>query len=303
MKVLITGSNGLLGQKLVLQGIRKKAVEIIATSRGENRLLRQEGYVFESMDITDKEQVQKVVQRHAPDAIINTAAMTQVDQCEEDREACWKMNVEGVEHLVEVCREAGIHLVHLSTDFIFDGSNGPYREEDEPAPLSHYGRSKLRAEEVIREGGLTSWAIVRTVLIYGVLPDMSRSNIVLWAKGALEKGDPMKVVDDQYRSPTLAEDLAWACLKVAREKHSGIYHIAGPETMSIMDLVREVAAFFQLDPSPIEVVSTAELAQKAVRPPGTGFVLDKAREELGYDPHAFREGLAVVADQLEKRSE
>jgi dTDP-4-dehydrorhamnose reductase len=187
--------------------------------------------------------------------------------------------------------------VHVSTDFIFDGIDGPYREEDQPAPLSYYGESKLAAEQLVLESGLPA-AIVRTVLVYGIAEDMSRSNIVLWAKGALEKNQPIKVVDDQFRTPTLAEDLAMGCFLAATKKAEGIFNISGKDFMSIRELVGRVAIYFNLDDSLVETVSSRTLNQKAKRPPRTGFILDKAEKELGYQPHSFEEGIAIVMSQL-----
>lgn len=297
MKILVTGSNGLLGQKLVKKLKEDPAVDLIATARGENRLTDQVGYHYVPLDITDEAMVEEVISQMAPDVVINTAAMTNVDACESDKENCDKLNVDAVRYIVDSCKRHGIHLVHVSTDFIFDGTAGPYREEDKPAPLSYYGLSKLKAEQVVQESGIDA-AIIRTVLVYGIAEDMSRSNIVLWAKGALEKGGPINVVDDQFRSPTLAEDLADGCILAAQKRAKGIYNISGEDQLSVLQIVQEVCDFWGLDRSLINAVSSNTLNQPAKRPPVTGFILDKARRELGYKPHSFREGLALVDQQL-----
>lgn len=299
MKILITGSNGLLGQKIVHKLRQHPGVELIATSRGENRLGEKQGYQYHPLDISNREEVADVVAQFRPEVIINTAAMTNVDVCEQRPEECDQLNIAGVQNLLAACEANNIHLIHLSTDFIFDGKDGPYDEEAVPAPLSHYGQSKLTAEKLISESKVP-WAILRTVLVYGVAEEMSRSNIVLWAKGALEKGQPINVVDDQYRTPTLAEDLADGCILAALQKAEGIYNISGAEMMSILELVERVADFWQLDRSIIRAVSSDTLSQAAKRPPKTGFILDKAKRDLGYQPHSFEEGLTVVAKQLEE---
>jgi dTDP-4-dehydrorhamnose reductase len=126
---------------------------------------------------------------------------------------------------------------------------------------------------------------------------MSRSNIVLWAKSALEKGQPLRIVSDQFRTPTLAEDLATGCILAANNRAQGIFNISGKDQMSVLELVKRVAAYFNLPTDQISEVSTDELNQKARRPKITGFVLDKARRELGYDPHSFEEGIALVMSQ------
>ena len=296
-KVLITGSNGLLGQKLLDLYLTIEDIELIATARGENRYPRKEGYTYTSLDITNEKEVQHVIAQHAPDCIINTAAMTNVDSCETDKEGCDKLNVGAVAYLIAAANTAGAHLIHLSTDFIFDGKKGPYKEDDEANPLSYYGHSKLLAENMVREY-CTKWSIARTVLVYGVVNDMSRSNIVLWAKGALEKGQPINVVDDQFRTPTLAEDLAKGCQLIEHKQAEGIYNISGKDQMSILELVQRVANYFDLDASVLRVVSSESLNQPAKRPPLTGFDLTKSRKVLGYEPHSFEQGIGVLMEQL-----
>jgi len=300
-KILVTGSNGLLGQKITELALADQTIELIATSRGENRHPIKSGYRYVDLDILDQHQLRETVAEYRPDAIINTAAMTNVDACEHDPEGCRKLNVDAVATLVELCEAYSIHLIHLSTDFIFDGKEGPYAEDAAPNPLSLYGQSKWDAEKLIQQS-TCKWAILRTILVYGVVADMSRSNIVLWAKGALEKGQPLNVVNDQWRMPTLAEDLAQACLLAVTRQAEGIFHISGEDLFAIHELVAAVADFWGLDKSLIHEVSSSTLSQAAPRPARTGFVLDKARSVLGYAPHSFREGLAVVDRQLHENN-
>lgn len=298
--VLVTGSNGLLGQKIteqVLSDESVKSINLIATNRGKNKYPITEGYVYEEMDILDTAQVKTILEKYRPDAIIHTAAMTNVDMCHEQNDACWQLNVAATQYLASLCEKMGIHFIYVSTDFVFDGLNGPYKEDDQPNPVSFYGKSKLEAERITQQMK-GDWAIIRTILVYGILNDMSRSNIVLWAKGTLEKGKSIKVVNDQWRMPTLAEDLAKACLLAVEHRAKGIYHISGKDNMNIADLVRKVADFWNLDKSLITEVSSDSLGQEAKRPKKTGFVLDKAMTDLNYQPHSFEEGLEIVRGQL-----
>ena len=298
LRILITGSNGLLGQKLV-SALRDDAeVELIATSRGPDRTPAPLGTRYRALDITSKDAVDQVFDATRPQAVIHGAAMTNVDACESDPDACRMQNITATQHLVDAAKRHGSHFIFLSTDFIFDGQNGPYREEDSPAPLSIYGESKLEGEHIVMNAGLSRWAIARTIIVFGVAPGLSRGNVVLWAKSALEKGQPIKVVDDQWRMPTLAEDLADGCIRIAKRKASGIYNLSGPDGMSILELVRRVGAFFNLDASVVTPVKSDTLGQPARRPPRTGFVLDKARRELGYSPRGFEQGLTVLRAQL-----
>ena len=308
-RVLITGSNGLLGQKIVYllldrNGSNAKQYQIIATSKGENRLINKKGYQYYSLDITNEQEVIDVFAKTKPHIVINTAAMTNVDQCENDRKGCDMLNIEAVKHQLHALEQMQQHeknyhphFIQLSTDFVFDGEAGPYKETDKPNPVSYYGESKNKADELVLHSKLSS-AIVRTIIVYGLVDNMSRSNIVLWAKGALEKGEKINVINDQFRASTLAEDLAEACMLIADKKAKGIYHISGRDTYSILDLVYQIADFWQLNKDNINIVTSSTLNQPAKRPPRTGFVLDKAINELGFQPKSFREGLSILDKQL-----
>jgi dTDP-4-dehydrorhamnose reductase len=295
--VLITGSNGLLGQKLVELLVQQPTIKVIATARGENRLPFTEGYDYHSMDITNREEVTSVVEKTLPDAIIHGAAMTNVDQCESEKEACWSQNVTAVQYIVDVCRKHDIFLCHVSTDFIFDGAAGPYTEEGEANPLSFYGWSKYAAEKLVEHSGIR-WAIARTVLVYGIAYDMSRSNIILWVKKSLEDGKNIKVVTDQWRTPTLAEDLAMGCYLIANQEAEGIFNISGKDLLTPYEMAMMTADYFELDKSLIAQADSSTFSQPAKRPARTGFVLDKARSILGYEPRSFMEGIAILAGQL-----
>lgn len=297
--LLITGSNGLLGQKLVLLLKDYPDFHVIATSRGDNRAPEDTWYTYESMNISDSEDIKTVFEKHQPDVVIHTAAMTNVDQCEQDHEGCDQANVYAVELLANACKQNDCHMIHLSTDFIFDGEDGPYKEEDTPNPISYYGASKLKAEQIV-ENTLTNYAILRTVLVYGIVPGMSRSNIVLWVKKSLEEGKTINVVTDQVRTPTLAEDLAKGCVLAAQKRAKGIFNISGKDILTPYDIAIATADFFDLDKSLIKEADSSNFSQPAKRPPKTGFLLDKAQKELGYDPVSFTEGIRVLSKQMEE---
>lgn len=296
MKILVTGSNGLLGQKLIGLLSQEKGVELIATARKKLAFPLIKGKFF-PLDITNSENTESVILKTKPDVVINTAAMTQVDQCETEQEACWKNNVLAVENVVRACEKSGSHLIHISTDFIFDGTFGPLDESAVPNPISFYGKSKLAGEEIVKQSKL-HWAILRTVLVFGVTKDMSRSNIVLWVKKSLEEGKVINVVNDQWRTPTLAEDLAMGCYLAAVKKAKGIYNISGYEMMTPYDIAIKTAEYFGLDKSLINQTDSTKFKQPAARPPKTGFIIDKAKRELGYAPSSFNDGLKVIASQI-----
>jgi dTDP-4-dehydrorhamnose reductase len=299
MKILVTGSNGLLGQKLSAILIGDKNIDPVLTARGKAAFPVTRGE-FVNMDISNASEVDNVLTSTRPQVVINTAAMTMVDQCETDRDACWNANVNAVQNLIHSCLKINAHLIHVSTDFIFDGSRGPLDEKEEPNPVNFYGESKLAAEKLIVKSQL-DWAILRTVLVYGITEDLSRSNIVLWVKENLEKQKNIKVVNDQWRTPTLAEDLAQGCYLAAIKKAKGIYNISGKDFMTPYDIAMRTAEFFKLDKSFITATDSTQFKQPAKRPARTGFIIDKARTDLGYEPHSFEEGLSVLARQIEKR--
>lgn len=298
MRILITGANGLLGYKLVQLLAYRGDVITIATARKKPADIPA-GVYFAELDITDKAQTISVVKDTRTDVVIHAAAMTQVDQCETEREKCWSANVHGVENIIEACAQANAHLVHVSTDFIFDGTYGPLDETAIPNPVNYYGESKLAGEKLIQQSKI-SWAILRTVLVYGVTPDMSRSNIVLWVKKNLEEGKTINVVNDQWRTPTLAEDLAMGCYLAAQQKAKGIYHISGKEMLTPFEIANQTAEYFNLNKALIKPADSSTFTQPAKRPPKTGFIIAKAQQELGYKPHSFTEGLGVLAAQLRR---
>ncbi|MBF9253278.1 SDR family oxidoreductase [Pontibacter sp. 172403-2] len=298
-KVLITGSNGLLGQKLAELLLPRQDVEVLATSRGENKLAQVlPDLAFRSMDVTDPVQVEDVISEFRPTHLIHTAAMTNVDQCESDREGALKLNRDAVQYLVDACEKYNVHLIHVSTDFIFDGEDGPYTEEAEANPVNFYGETKLLAEEIVRKASC-KWAILRTVLVYGVVHDYGRSNIVLWVRDSLRAEKVIKVVTDQFRTPTLAEDLAMGCWLAVAHNAEGIYNISGSELLTPYDMALQVAEYFGLDKSFIDRADGSTFSQAARRPARTGFNISKAQHVLGYQPHTFREGIRIVAGQTE----
>jgi len=293
MKLLITGSNGLLGQKVVDLCLSKK-IDFLATSSGPNRYSKYPSSTYASLDITDEQNIHTVLNSYKPTHVIHTAAMTNVDQCELSPEACDLVNRQAVLMIARYCQLQQIHFQLLSTDFVFDGAAGPYRETDQPNPLSVYARSKFEAERIVQQLDGLHFSIVRTIIVYGQGEKLSRSNLILWAKEALEKGAPMQIVHDQFRAPTWAADLAWACVRICELEQQGIFHISGPETLSIDQIVERVATFYNLSTAHITKLSSASLQQAAQRPPKTGFILDKAREVLGYNPHTLEQTFALI---------
>jgi dTDP-4-dehydrorhamnose reductase len=293
MRILITGSNGLLGQKIVAQCLNRGHV-FLATSKGDNRNPDCSDNVYASMDICSEEEIRDVFNVFNPTHVIHTAALTNVDYCELNPEECNEVNVQAVAKLWASCRDRNIHFQLLSTDFVFDGEKGNYVETDPVGPLSIYAQSKVDAEQILLKDALSSWSIVRTIIVYGDGHNLSRSNIVLWAKDALSEGKELSIVDDQFRAPTWADDLAWACLEICLRNREGIYHICGPETISVYEIVMRIGAHFGFSTEKISRSSSSTLNQTAKRPPKTGFDLSKARVDLGYEPKNLESTLDLL---------
>lgn len=293
MKILITGANGLLGQNAVKQFV-STGCEVFATGRGASRLpLFDQPYTYLDIALTERNRVLAGVTSIQPDIILHTAAMAQPDDCELNRAACYDSNVNATKYLADAAEIVGARLIFLSTDFIFSGESGPYKEEDVPAPVNYYGQTKWEAEQYVMQGKM-DWAIVRTVLVYGNILKGTRSNIVTWVKDNLEKKRQIKVVSDQIRTPTFVEDLVQGIRLIIEKEKKGIYHISGKEVLTPFDIAIQVAGYFGLDKSLMERVNADTFTQPARRPLKTGFIIEKAERELGYRPVSFVEGIRRI---------
>jgi dTDP-4-dehydrorhamnose reductase len=293
--IMVTGSNGLLGGFLVPL-LRRKGYKVLATGRGGCRLPSDwfdDRVVYRSLDITDGMAVWSFVNAHRPRYIIHTAAMTQADDCELHPVACWDVNVTATRFLCHAASAVNASMVYVSTDFIFDGESGPYRETDIPGPVNYYGSSKLAAERAVMSADI-SWAIVRTVLVYGRSYHQARSNIMTWVRDSLTEGKTIRVVDDQVRTPTYAGDLAEGILKVVERKAAGVWHVSGGEFLTPFEMAAATAEFLGLDAGLMTRVSADTFSQPARRPLRTGFVIEKARTLLEYAPLSFMEGMMLT---------
>lgn len=296
-KILITGSNGLLGQKLVNLFSKLSNYEVFALSRGKDRNETSNKYTYNNIDITNSKKLVELINGLKPHFIVNCAAMTNVDECEKEKEKCDLINVEAVNTLVSCAQENNIHLIQISTDFIFDGVNGPYKEDDAPNPINYYGLSKLKSEDIIVSSKI-KYTILRTILVFGIVDNMSTNNIVLIVKNALENKQEVTMVDDQYRMPTFVDDLAQACLLSIQNQAYGVFHISSSELLSVYEMAIQIAKVFELDASLINRISTNHLNQFAKRPPKTGFDLERSKKILNYPQLPFKNRLQAFKSQL-----
>jgi dTDP-4-dehydrorhamnose reductase len=295
MKILVTGANGLLGQHVVKMLLQNGHYHVIATGKGQCRLPfnTNKNFEYAALDITDEKAVHNCLLSYKPAAIIHAAAITQPDPCELDTITCWKTNVTATQFLVDAATIINAYFLYISTDFVFDGLHGPYKETDTTNPVNFYGTSKLAAEKLV-VNSLLQWSIVRTVLVFGNILVGNRSNIISWVKESLTQNKPIKVVTDQWRTPTYVEDLATGILLVLQKQAIGIYHIAGKQGMSPYDMAIATANYLQLNTTLITKVTADTFTQPAVRPLITGFVIDKAIVELNYQPISFEVALKAM---------
>ncbi|MEN9549666.1 MAG: hypothetical protein RIR12_2257 [Bacteroidota bacterium] len=292
-RILITGANGFLGNYLCKQ-LLLHPVTIIATGKGACRLPYEghTNFTYTSLDFTDKDAVTAIIEKIQPTTIIHAGAMCKPDECEAMKDTAFTINVEGTRNLLVAATDKNIHFVFISTDFIFDGHAGWYTEADKGRPINYYGHTKLAAEQLLHTYKGPS-AIVRTVLVYGK-PFSGRGNILTVVKDKLEKNEPYFIANDQQRTPTYVDDLAWAIAQIVLLQKIGIWHIAGTDSLTPFQMACKASEFLKLDISLLKSVSSAELKQAAMRPPKTGFDITKAQRELNYSPHSFADGLRLT---------
>lgn len=286
MKVLITGCHGLLGQRLVKYA--PPGCDVIATDLSENSQFIPPD-IYRPCDLTSRDAVKNLIDSVEPENIINAAAFTDVDGAEDQRDLCWLVNVIAMENLVQAARRVHAGIYHISTDYIFNGHDGPYKENDIPNPLGFYGQSKLAAEQVLK-GSPLPFTIVRTMVLYGYSKN-NRPDFVGWLIRKLRSGDPVHIVADQLGNTTLNDDLARALWHLVRTSYHGVIHVAGREIVSRYDFAVKIARIFDLNRSLINPISTADFKQKAPRPLNSGLVVDKALYTLGLELSDVEGGL------------
>ena len=290
MKILVTGANGFLGYYLVEQLLAKN-IPVTATGKGECRLpfTHDKNFQYLEMDFTNPFSVHDVFENVKPDVVVHSGAMSKPDECESNQILAYLVNVEGTVQLLINAADSKSFFVFISTDFVFDGERGMYNEDDIPNPVNYYGRTKLEAEEAVKDYEF-EWAIVRTVLVYGK-NHSGHNNILKIVKEKLEKGEEYSVVDDQLRTPTYVEDLAKGIVSIIEKKATRIFHLSGKDILTPYQMAIKAAEYLQLDSSVIKRVTADSFSQPAKRPLKTGFIIDKARKQLNYDPLSFEEGL------------
>jgi dTDP-4-dehydrorhamnose reductase len=293
-KILITGSNGLVGQKLAFVFSQSERYQLLLTSKHETSVF---GNVlpYQKMNLTVKKEVHAVVRDFLPDVVINAGSYTDVDGCEKEKEQAWLANVVGVEHLLSAV-QSETHIIQYSSDYIFDGKSGPYDETSLPNPISYYGKTKLASENALRMSS-HPFTILRTMIVYGTGINV-KTNFALWVIRSLQEKKNIRVVTDQWGNPTLADDLAFAALKIVELEREGVYHIAGGDIVNRFQFAQAIAEQFLLNESLIAPIATSALKQVAPRPLHSGLITLKSETELSLKLSGVVKGLSVLSHQL-----
>lgn len=298
-KLLIIGSSGLLGSKLAVLSSRF-GFESYSTTHTRTTPFPRSA----KLDITDREATTSLVSQVGPEVIINTAAVTNVDYCETHAEEARGINVDGVKNLADAAGEHKARLVQVSTDYVFDGTFGHYHEEDTPKPLNVYGRTKLEAEEIVSR--LPRYAIARPSVIYGSTQSVTIGtpsnaikpmNFGMFVVDKLKQNETVKAVRDQYSSPTFADNLAEALLRLAKYSGNGIFHTAGKSCMSRYEFAVKLAELFGYPTRQVQPVYSSEFKQLAPRPKNSCLKVDKAERALKMRFFSAEEGIKEMRRQ------
>lgn len=290
MKIFVTGSNGFVGSYIVKR-LLDEGYEVFASSRtgDQSSFTSYKLFRFIQVDFTDPYSLHDAFEFVMPDVVIHCGAMSKPDDCERNQADAYDVNVYGTVQLLLNAEAYKCHVIHLSTDFIFNGENGMHEEDDAPEPLSYYGKTKLQAEEAVMEYPY-EWTIVRTVFVYGK-PLYGRDSFVTMIAKKLQSNAPFKIVNDQERTPTHAEDLANGIASIIKKKATGIYHLCGKDVLTPYDIAMKTADVLRINNHALTPITTNDLKELAQRPLKSGLNIEKARRELGFDPMSFEEGL------------
>lgn len=284
----------MLGQRLVEYFSADNSFELFAASVEDKSFFDKLNY--RTLDITNKSAVQKIIKEFYPDYIINSAAYTNVDGCESEKELAWKINVTGPEHIAFYASTINAHFIHISSDYVFDGKAGPYSETDKVNPISYYGKSKLASENALHKFG-GKYTIIRPNVLYGPAK-YGRNDFVKWVVTSLRDGKEIRIVDDQFNNPTYIDNLVSAISSIINFNKIGLYHIGGKELLNRFDFTMRIADYFKLDKTLVSRIKTEELNQAANRPLKSGLVTLKAETELAYKPFSIEDTFSLMQKEL-----
>lgn len=282
-RLLITGSNGFVGtaiyRRLEFLGFHS----LFLTSSSQNKL---EHASFLKADFSDSNEVESVLEWCKPEIIINTAAISSIEDAFNNPEKAFQVNKEAPAQIAAWCKKRNCRMAHFSTDFVFDGSKTDLVETDGPAPLSVYGESK-RAGEVDVSNINSKAVIIRPILVYGEKETWHRHNFLTWLSQAIKEKALVSITSDQVRQPTYINDLVRATLDLTFSSLSGLYNISGGESINMMDFARKVVDNLGEDSLKLMPISTDDLGAPEKRPLLSGFNMAKAKNAIGYNPKSI----------------
>jgi dTDP-4-dehydrorhamnose reductase len=290
MKFLITGSAGLVGQNVV-HDLVKQNYEVYSVYHDEKPM---EGIPV-SLDLTDLENIKQQIQKIKPDVVIHLAAMTNVDLCETEKELAHTINSESTETLAKEAAKINAFFVYVSNDYVFDGKDGLRKEDDNTNPLGYYGQTKLEGELSLNQFA-SNWSIARTSTPFGI--HSKKKSFPLWVKENLESNKEIKVLTDQYTSPTYVPNLSKMILEVATKQINGIIHLAGSSRISRYDFAVMIAEKLELDKTLLLKAKSQDMNWKAKRPKDSSLDVTKATEILNEKPQTIEESLLLFIEEL-----
>jgi len=291
LRLLITGASGLYGSKLAELATARKYEVYSGYSRD------QPAYgALMKFDVSDKNQVEKAFKKVNPEVVVHAATLTDVDKCETNRALAWKINVDGTKNMAEATKTSQAFLIYISTDYVFNGEKGNYKETDPPDPINYYGVTKLKAEEVVG-GMLNEYCIARASVIYGSTPAAGKVNFALWVLNKLKKNEQAKIVTDQWNSPTLNTNMAEMTLEIIERKLTGTFHLSGATRISRYDFAKQIAETFDLDPNLLSPATCAEFSWAAKRPRDSSLDTTKAQQTLKNKPLQINHALARMKQE------
>ncbi|MBS1990773.1 MAG: SDR family oxidoreductase [Cyanobacteria bacterium SZAS LIN-3] len=292
---LVIGASGQVGGALLLELERRKLI-CLGTYHNHKAPVGN----FEKLDLSHAEDVAALVARTRPLYIYVPASYTNVDGCEDDPDKSFAVNVRGVQAIAAAAHQHRAKLIYFSSDYVFDGTSGPYDELAPVSPISVYGRHKVEAEQAAMKETEDAALIVRTTVVFG--PEWQQKNFVLRLIKQLSEGREVPVPDDQIGTPTFNRDLAHSTVELALGDQTGIFNVAGEDLCSRYELAMAVAETFELDEELIIPVQTEMLAQKAKRPLKAGLKVDKVKEVLARNARVtgFREALEELHREIDE---
>lgn len=290
-KILITGASSKTGEALYDIITKETDYKVfLVSSQAEILKLEPNAVAFECSAI-DHQKLRGICIEVEPDYIVNCAALTDVDYCEENKKLAQELNVKAVENLTSVAKILNSGLIQISTDYIFDGLKGPYLEDAKPNPINYYGKTKLAAENIVLQSQL-NFAILRTSVLYGK-SNYDKINFVDKVIDNAERELPLNAIDSLYGNPTLTIDLALTILKIIEKNKSGIYNAAGSDYLNRFEFAESIFDIFKLDKSFLKKIKASELKLKAKRPAKAGLINLKASTDLGVKFVGVESGLTT----------